>query len=198
MKRIIILILLSTTVYAKNNQIGGLLIGSHNLINNLFPQYCSSKLQQEYEVSKTGINIGVLLPIRLTNLNLDYKIQISHHKINNSILHYKTAVNRYLCRGDLDNYSSGLNEILIGPTVQIKKHSIVPQLGFGFIVESLWAERTSGIIYSIFFYDISMRYQYDLGNYYLGLMVNLENGFYPGYSDFKPMKRLNISLLIIK
>lgn len=198
MKQILLTLLLANSIYANQNKVGAIFTGSHTLLNNNYYQYCYNRLEYEYFVTKTGLNFGVLLPIKITKLNFDYKIKISHHNVSGFKQAERIAVNWYGCQGGFDKFSSGLNEILIGKALTFNKNIIIPQIGFGFIVESLWSDRQSGRIYSLFFYDYSIQYKYNLDYYSFGVIINFENGFYAGYSSFEPLNRFNISILIAK
>lgn len=179
--------------YAEQNKIGSIFFGTHTLVNNTFPIYEDGWHLADCYVNKTGVNIGILLPIRISSLNIDYKVKIAHHSIHEINYHKRYKIFKY------DKYSTGQNVILVGKSINIDNNNyFIPQIGFGVIVETIWENRQFGHIYSELLYDLSVQYKHKFDHFYCGLIVDFEKGFWTGYEEFKHLNRFNISLQISK
>ena len=68
-------------------------------------------------------------------------------------------------------------EILLGKKISSKTNlELLPQIGFGFIAETIFKERGSGIVSDLFFIDFAITLKHNLDKYTVGLMINYEKG----------------------
>ena len=190
----IIIIINTNILFANYNDIGSIFIGTHILEKSNFPIYNYGSHMGDCYVNNVGIAFGIILPIKISSLTIDYKVKIAHHTIDR--FEYEQG---YYFESSLDKYSTGQNAILVGKCIDIdNKNMILPQLGFGFTVETLWENIEIGRIYNQFFIDFSVQYLYKKENYNVGLIANFETGFLPGFDDYDPLNRFNLCLQFSK
>jgi hypothetical protein len=141
-------------------------------------------------INNQGMNIGILVPIRVPQALLWYRVKALFH-----------GTRSY--HGN-QNYITGVNEILGGKSLRIKSipFEYTPLLGIGFdngiILQNMFKAGFMGAaVHYYWHYDIGfiIREQYRIKDTHLaqGLLVNFERAF--AYDDNSKM-RLNISLIM--
>lgn len=141
-------------------------------------------------IDNQGLNIGLMVPIRVPQALLWYRVKALFH-----------GTSSYRGR---QNYLTGTNELLGGKSLRIKglPFEYTPLLGIGFnngiILQNMFQAGFQGAgVHYYWHYDIGfiIREQYHLRGTLLaqGLLVNFERAFI--YDD-KPKMRLNVSLIM--
>jgi len=162
-------------------KIGALFVGANN--------YLVSGGDNEYNINATGLSVGWLIPINISNLNIYYKVKASHHKIN--------EYDRSPYWRKLEYFFSAVNEILIGKRLAINdKVNIIPQIGFGAIGEAAYYDWDKGATHGEAFMDLSFLSTYDMNKLSLGIMINFEKDIIPAPSSIISDKRLNVTLVV--
>jgi len=176
---------------AEAEDIGSVQMGINVLINN---QFCDGSWRK-FEVQPIGIAVGFLLPINFPYVDAHYKVRVASHDIKE--VRYKNSY--YTESNDFKKYATGINELLIGKKIQIRNSiDLLPQIGFGFIAETIYKKRGVGIVYDLFFIDFSVLFRYSFDDFGVGLMVNYENGFLTSKEDYQAKQRINIALVFSK
>jgi hypothetical protein len=141
-------------------------------------------------INNQGMNIGILVPIRVPHALLWYRVKALFH-----------GTRSY--RGN-QNYVTGVNEILGGKSLRIKSipFEYTPLLGIGFnngiILQNMFKAGFMGAaVHYYWHYNIGfiVREQYRVKDVHLaqGLLVNFERAFI--YDDNSKM-RFNVSLIM--
>ncbi len=174
--------------------------GKENISFQFGMQYLSKNnypiFQGEYEVSTVGMTFGILIPIKILDFDSYYKVRIGIHRVNKFVYNSSWYQNNY---PELENYNdflTGINEILIGKSMQIKESELLPQIGFGFIGEEIGRASGGGIVWRLFFLDLSMIFRPNMFNQRFGIMANYERGFWESFENMPAKNRLNFSLIV--
>ena len=177
MKRNFLLIILIFQIQAQD--IASIFFGSDILLN---------KSEKTYNVNSNGLSFGFLLPINVNFADLHYKVRLGLHDASPAEGFDK----------DIDVYLSATNEFLVGKTFHFdeSKFEILPQLGLGMTLESVYATFGEGSVFDIVFYDLSLLLNYPLNGYKMGLMLNYERWLFASHDNFVAKDRLNINLVL--
>lgn len=185
MKRLISLCLvffISITTQLYGQKYGALFLGSN--------YYLAGDDDNRYDVNTTGLAVGWLLPIHMSNLAVYYKVKAAHHTT-----HYYS--NRYDCQ--LDYFFSAVNEILVGKTFHYNgKFDLIPQLGFGAMGEAAYSDWDRGFTHGEGFVDLSLILKYRMQPVDVGLMISFEQNIIKNVSSMVSDKRLNLVLVVFK
>ena len=186
-------LLYSITLFSQNRVF--MKAGNDYLINNKYDITGNGK----YKLSKSGISIGILIPIDFKYLNAFYKAEITLHDIIYRDFRYQSRYNDY----DLlfNKHISGVNEILLGKQIKLTESSIiVPQIGIGFQIESLYRDtpRNSyeSITYNSVLFDIAFSYYYSFNQISIGSMINWSQGIKQSTFVYEATDRIGLSLLL--
>ena len=176
--RLFLILILTTLSYSQETI--SLYLGHHYQLDK---NKSSAKFD---EVDPSGIQFGLMIPIHVEFAEIDFKMKAAFHD------------SRDVLNNDSKNsYLSATNEFLIGKSYQLENNlEVVPQIGFGMMLETIFGEFGDGIVYDQVFIDLSVQILLSNDNYKYGLMINLENGIYASHDNYIANHRLNSSFII--
>jgi hypothetical protein len=185
-------LIFSTPNFIKAREIISLQFGSNIFVNNLYKNdYCN------FKIKPVGIAVGFIIPINLPYFDSHYKVRVALHQIESVEYRHSWYERMYPEYKEYTGLATGINEILIGKKISsFSKLDFLPQIGFGFIAETIFKERGNGIVLDLFFIDFAISLKRNLGKYSVGVIMNYEKGFSASKSDYYAKNRINIGLLI--
>lgn len=187
--KLIVIFVLLISANSIFGAITGLQIGLHNLIDNKWrnPRLRDSEI---LEYSRTGWTVGLILPINKSeNLDFNFKMKLANHSINTEL-----NPNYYY---EYRNLFLGSNEFLIGKRIKIVGQNVLPQIGFGFMIDYFNGDFEPSYVYGFVFYDISISLLSIFKREALGLTFNYEHVFSEGLRVY-PDRRFLITTLFFK
>jgi hypothetical protein len=143
----------------------------------------------EFDVGTTGFSTGFMIPIRFPAISAHYKVAASFHKVRDTEFVFSDLE-------EFDKYIGITNEFLIGRTfLKQSAFPVTPQIGFGFLFESVYPERGRGYMYDFFFLDFAATVRHAYKGFNFGLMASFITGFAENVGYYEAKRRINFSFL---
>lgn len=168
-----------TTVAFSAEEIGAITIG----INN----YVAAGSTYE-EILPRGLAIGLLVPVNFPKRPVHIKLNAAFHEVDAAKI-----------KASDPDYFSFSNEVLLGATwIEMHKINILPQAGVGLVAERYRISKGNGRSHADFFIDLACRFDIELPDFNIGILINFERDFNIGYGSFLSPNRLNAALVFSK
>ncbi len=177
MKKIMVLFfihMITTASFAED--IGAVAIGINNYLS---PSSAYDAIESR------GLAVGVMVPVNFQR-PVHLKLKAAFHNVDAKKI------------GESEpSYLQFSNEILVGSKwIKQGPLGILPQIGLGFVAERFRIAKGDGGSHGDFFIDLSCRFDVELPDFNLGILINFERDFNIGYGSFLSPNRLNAALVL--
>lgn len=196
-KILLVLTGLIVSIGFSSDKIGAFFIGADFLPNNEYNETSSGV----YQLQRTGLSLGILIPLNVPYLDCHIKIKASTHEIEKKGWDWEGTIQKNSA-GLFDRHASAVNELLIGREYFVKQQvSVLPQFGVGFQLDALNQDGDSsvnGIVYSCLFTDYSVMWRYHFEKMGVGLLSHFQWGVLPSWDGYEATNRISLSMLIFR